>query len=139
ERIAEELRRCVLRAGMDEIAQPMLRDEVAPGSTTAGKIKVEMELIGDRPAGKLADDAAVLGVVRAVDAHLGIRSSPRVASTDANIPLSLGLEATTLGSGGSSGGAHTLNEWYDPRGRDLALKRILLVLLTLAGAPSSQE
>jgi di/tripeptidase len=56
------------------------------------------------------------------------------ASTDANIPLSLGVEAVALGAGGAGGGAHTLHEWYEPAGRDLALKRILLSVLTLAGA-----
>jgi hypothetical protein len=44
----------------------------------------------------------------------------------------MGLEAITLGSGGSGGGAHTLKEWFDPKGREIALKRILLVLLSLA-------
>jgi tripeptide aminopeptidase len=58
------------------------------------------------------------------------------ASTDANIPISMGVEAIALGAGGSGGGAHTLHEWYDPRGRDLGLKRVLLAALTLAGISS---
>jgi len=58
----------------------------------------------------------------------------RRASTDANIPISLGREAVTLGAGGTGGGAHTVREWFDPRGRSLALKRILLALLALASA-----
>ena len=56
------------------------------------------------------------------------------ASTDANIPLSQGREAVAVGAGGTGGGAHTLQEWYDPTGRELGLRRILLALLTLAGA-----
>ena len=55
------------------------------------------------------------------------------ASTDANIPLSLGLEAIAIGGGGSGGGAHTLQEWFDSNGRDLGLNRILLTILALAG------
>jgi tripeptide aminopeptidase len=130
DRLAEELRQCVLRAG---------KDEMVPGkqskkhiSQSLGSIKVEIKQIGDRPAGELAPNARILEAAKAVDAHLNIRSHARRASTDANIPLSLGLEAITLGTGGSGGGAHTLAEWYDPKGRDLALKRILLSLLTLA-------
>jgi hypothetical protein len=55
------------------------------------------------------------------------------ASTDANIPLSLGREAIAMGGGGAGGGAHTLQEWFDSTGRDLGLRRILLLVLALAG------
>ena len=75
----------------------------------------------------------MLHVLRAVDAHLGINSRIHCSSTDANIPLALGKEALSIGAGGAGGGAHTLNEWYDPSGRDLGLKRILLAVLALAG------
>jgi di/tripeptidase len=89
--------------------------------------------IGNRPAGELAQDARVLKVIRAVDAHLGNAAQVQRASTDANIPLSLGREAIAIGGGGSGGGAHTLQEWFDCNGRDLGLKRILLTMLALAG------
>ena len=68
-----------------------------------------------------------------MDAHLGIDAPLQRASTDANIPLALGLEAISLGAGGSGGGAHTVQEWYDPAGRELALKRLALLALLLAG------
>jgi len=54
-----------------------------------------------------------------VDAQLGNTARIQRASTDANIPLSLGREAIAIGAGGSGGGAHTIQEWYDPTGRDL--------------------
>jgi len=91
-------------------------------------------VIGDRPAADLPKEARILEVVKAVDAHLQNSARVQRASTDANIPLSLGVEAVALGAGGTGGGAHTLHEWYEPAGRDLALKRILLSVLTLAGA-----
>lgn len=97
------------------------------------KLTCEIKKIGDRPAGDLPEDAHILEVVRAVDLHLGIHSQVRRASTDANIPISMGREAVTLGAGGTGGGAHTLREWFDPAGRSLALKRILLAVLALAG------
>jgi acetylornithine deacetylase/succinyl-diaminopimelate desuccinylase-like protein len=93
-----------------------------------------VEKIGDRPAGTLAADAKLLELLRAVDRHLGIRTDLRVASTDANIPLSLGVPAVSLGAGGTAGGIHTYAEWYDGRGRESALRRILLLLLALADA-----
>jgi tripeptide aminopeptidase len=98
-------------------------------------ITYSMKLIGDRPAAELAPDARILKVVRAVDEQLHIQTRIQRASTDANIPLSMGREAITLGAGGTGGGAHTLHEWYDPANRDLGLKRILLSILMLAGVP----
>lgn len=96
------------------------------------KLSAEIRKIGERPAAELIAGARILQIVRAVDAHLGIRSRLHVSSTDANIPLSLGKEAVSIGAGGTGGGAHTLHEWFDPTGRDLGLKRILLSVLALA-------
>jgi tripeptide aminopeptidase len=107
----------------------------APMSHRSGELKVTLaiESIGDRPAAELPPDARILQIVRAADKHLRIESFPRLASTDANVPLALGIEATTIGAGGDGGGAHTLREWFDCSNRDLGLKRILLVLLALTG------
>jgi tripeptide aminopeptidase len=88
--------------------------------------------IGDRPAGRLAEGATLYEDLLAVDRHLGIRTEPRIASTDANIPLSLGVPALSIGAGGDGGGIHTRQEWYDPTHRELALKRILLLVLLTA-------
>ena len=93
-----------------------------------------MVVIGNRPAGELYPNARILQVVRAVDAQLGNAAQVQRASTDANIPLSLGLEAIAIGGGGTGGGAHTLQEWFDCSGRELGLKRILLTLIGLAGS-----
>ena len=97
------------------------------------RVRFAIESIGDRPAAELPADATILKVLRAVDAHLRIKSLARLASTDANVPLALGKEATTIGAGGDGGSAHTLREWFDCANRDLGLKRILLTLLTLTG------
>lgn len=93
----------------------------------------EVVVIGNRPAGELYPHARILQVIRAVDAQLGNAAQVQRASTDANIPLSLGLEAIAIGGGGTGGGAHTLQEWFDCSGRELGLKRILLTLIGLAG------
>jgi di/tripeptidase len=96
-----------------------------------GKVNAKIKEIGSRPGGRLPDDAPILQYVRAVDAHLGIRSHLDCASTDANIPLSIGLPAISIGAGGQGGGAHTPQEWFHPEGREFGLKRILLTLLLL--------
>jgi tripeptide aminopeptidase len=96
-------------------------------------LSYEIVPIGNRPAGELDVNARILKVIRAVDAHLGNAAQIQRASTDANIPLSLGREAIAIGGGGIGGGAHTLQEWFDCTGRDLGLKRIFLTLLALAG------
>jgi tripeptide aminopeptidase len=96
-------------------------------------VESEVVEIGNRPAGELARDARLLKVIRAVDAQLGNTAQVQRASTDANIPLSLGREAIAIGGGGSGGGAHTLQEWFDCNGRELGLRRILLTMLTLSG------
>lgn len=97
-------------------------------------VSCEFVAIGNRPAGELSSNARILQVLRAVDAQLGNAAQIQRASTDANIPLSLGREAVAIGGGGAGGGAHTLQEWFDCTGRELGLKRILLTLLALAGA-----
>jgi tripeptide aminopeptidase len=96
---------------------------------TGGPVQFLIERIGDRPAGRLDSDSPLLDALHAVDRHLGIRTEQRVASTDANIPLSRGIPALSIGAGGDGGGIHTRGEWYDAGGRELALKRILLLLL----------
>lgn len=95
-------------------------------------LTVSTEIIGSRPAGELPADARIVEVFRAVDNYLGIRTSIQRSSTDANIPISLGIEAVAVGGGGRSAASHSLNEWYDPSGRETGLKRVLLALLVLA-------
>ena len=102
--------------------------EVENDRSIGGRVSARITDIGTRPGGKLADDAALLNILRAVDAHLAIRAQVDCASTDANIPLSMGIPAVAVGAGGQGGGAHTPGEWYNPEGRDLGLRRILLAL-----------
>jgi acetylornithine deacetylase/succinyl-diaminopimelate desuccinylase-like protein len=96
------------------------------------QLSLSVEVIGDRPGGELTEDSTLLDTVRAVDRHLHIHTEPGLGSTDANIPLSLGVPAIAIGTGGMGGGIHTLNEWYDPTGREIALRRVLLTLLDTA-------
>src|SRR5438477_1901272 len=124
----------VLRAALDHaIERENMTMESRHTSQRPFGVNCEFVGIGNRPAGELEADARILQVIRAVDAQLGNVAQVQRASTDANVPLSLGREAVAIGGGGSGGGAHTLQEWFDCSGRELGLKRILLTLLALAG------
>ena len=123
-----------LRVALDHALALENRAAAQRGIRKPQVVQSEVVEIGNRPAGELAPDARLLKVIRAVDAQLGNTAQVQRASTDANIPLSLGREAIAIGAGGSGGGAHTLQEWFDCNGRDLGLKRILLTMLTLSGA-----
>ncbi len=108
--------------------------EIENRMSSGGKAVARLREIGSRPSGALPDDSPLLECVRAVDAHLGIRSYLDCSSTDANVPLSMRLPALSIGAGGLGGGAHTAGEWYSPEGRELGLQRILLILcMLLAG------
>lgn len=125
----------VMRHSLDRAIEEESRAMHARGGSQkrSAALGYEVVVIGNRPAGELDAKARILQVIRAVDAHLGNAAQVQRASTDANIPLSLGREAAAIGGGGTGGGAHTLQEWFDCSGRELGLKRILLTLLTLAG------
>ena len=100
--------------------------------TRTSRLSAKVKELGSRPGGKLAEESLLLRTIQSVDAHLNIRSRIDCASTDANIPLSMGLPAISIGTGGQGGGAHTMQEWYDPDGREVGLRRILLLLSSLA-------
>jgi tripeptide aminopeptidase len=102
--------------------------EVENERSTQGRIQARLRDIGARPGGALADDAPLLNALRAVDSYLGIRSIVDCASTDANIPLSLGIPAASIGVGGQGGGAHSPAEWFHAEGRESGLQRVLLTL-----------
>jgi len=131
ERLEHSLRRALNRAVEDESMAAEMRSSA---QKRPSGVNCEVVVIGNRPAGELQSGARILQAVRAVDAQLSNAAHVQRASTDANVPLSLGLEAVAIGGGGSGGGAHTLQEWFDSNGRELALKRILLTMLALAGA-----
>jgi tripeptide aminopeptidase len=121
-----------LRVALDHAVDAENQPALARNPRRAQIVQYEVVEIGNRPAGELAADSRLLKVIRAVDAQLGNTAQVQRASTDANIPLSLGREAIAIGGGGAGGGAHTLQEWFDCNGRELGLRRILLTMLALS-------
>lgn len=125
-RLESELRKTFATAVGEEMA----------AASTGSPLKLKINVIGVRPAGKLPDNSPLLAAIENADRYLGNRSRMERSSTDANLPLSLGIPAIAIGGGGNGGGAHSLNEWYDPAGRELGLKRALLTILAVAGVSS---
>jgi acetylornithine deacetylase/succinyl-diaminopimelate desuccinylase-like protein len=106
--------------------------QAKPGAgPTKGRLSFTIEKIGDRPAANLPADSPLLETLRAVGRHLGLRTDLRLGSTDANIPLSMGIPALSMGAGGEGGGAHTKGEWYSDKNREVGLKRVLLLALAM--------
>jgi tripeptide aminopeptidase len=122
-----------LEADLRKTFQNAVDEEMASATPGSQALKIQFHVLGVRPGGKLAADAALLTAIENADRYLGNRSRVERSSTDANYPLSLGIPAIAIGGGGQGGGAHSLAEWYDPTGRELGLKRILLTILEIAG------
>jgi acetylornithine deacetylase/succinyl-diaminopimelate desuccinylase-like protein len=105
--------------------------ENANRSARNARLLAKVRELGSRPGGRLPEQSPLLRVIQSVDSYLSIRSRVDCASTDANVPLSMGLPAVSIGAGGTGGGAHTAQEWYSPDGREQGLRRILLILAAL--------
>ena len=133
----EQSLRTALEKSMEEETLEFERESRSAAQPSV--LSVDVVKIGDRPSGDLPADASILRVVRAVDRYLNNPAHVQRASTDANIPLSLGREALAIGGGGRGGGAHTLQEWFDCTGRELGLQRILLIVLALTGCRNDDQ
>jgi tripeptide aminopeptidase len=119
-----------------------LRESIAAGTRdemesardrSKGKLEWKIDVLGTRPGGELAANSPLLAALRAADNYVNNQSRIERSSTDANIPLANGIDAISIGAGGTGGGAHSLQEWYEPSGREMGLKRALLTLLGASG------
>ena len=99
-------------------------------------VTAEVKRTGIRPAGETAADDPLVARAVALTAALGVDVAPGAGSTDANIPMSLGIPAITIGAGGTSKGAHSPDERFDSTDSVLGTERALLVTLAAAGGPS---
>jgi acetylornithine deacetylase/succinyl-diaminopimelate desuccinylase-like protein len=120
-----------LHRAVEDSVDHFNRKAKAAGMNARGKLDFDIRKIGDRPAARLADDSVLLETLRAVDRHMGLQTELRLGSTDANLPLSVGVPSLSIGAGGDGGGAHTLAEWYSAKDRELGLRRVLLLVLAM--------
>ena len=129
----EELNRAV--ENFTRLMREAVEEENRARSTSQGKIEIDVKLIGDRPFGEIFQTAPIVQTAAAVIRAFGMVPTFGLSSTDANIPLSMGIPAITLESGGTGSRNHTLDEWIDVektasvRGIHIAMG----VLLALAG------
>lgn len=113
------------------------RNPVARVANSRTPLTAAIESVGRRPTGRVADDAPILQAVRRADAALGIVTKMDASSTDANIPISLGIPAATLRSGGDGTGNHALDEQFESTDSHRGTQRAFLALLEIVGlAPS---
>ncbi len=114
----------------------VVREENAGRRPGDAELRLDLQLVGERPSGETSANATLVELAREATRILGVEPRLEQASTDSNLPMSLGIPAITLGAGGKSGCSHTLEEWYEPEDRDQGLKRGLLVILGMVGLKS---
>jgi len=102
-----------LDAQFKALVQEAVEAENAARSTAPGKISADLKLIGDRPTGSTREDAEIVQLTAAAVRAAGYRPVLGASSTDSNMPISLGIPAVTIGSGGKGGRAHAPDEWID--------------------------
>ena len=99
-----------------------------------GEISVDFVLIGDRPAGSTPPGSTIVQVAAlAFDANGIELEELNISSTDANVPMSLGIPAITIAGGGNGDGAHSPDEWFAPDNSHVGPQTALLIVLALAG------
>jgi di/tripeptidase len=96
-----------------KIVDDAVAAENAARSTAQGKVSAEVKMIGDRPTGNTREDAEIVQITAAAVRAAGYQPLLGASSTDSNVPISLGIPAVTIGSGGVGGRAHALDEWID--------------------------
>lgn len=96
-------------------------------------LRLEIACIGDRPCGELPVDHRLVQRAFAATRVVGRTPGSAIASTDANVPIGLGIPAVAIGAGGRGGEAHTLGEWYDNTEGPVGVARALTLLVATAG------
>lgn len=122
-----------LERAVRDAVERAVQEESQAARSDGASLTTRIRLLGTRPAGALPEDSPLLAALQAVDRWVGLHSRLESASTDANVPLAMGIPALALGTGGQAGAIHTVGEWYDPSGREQGLKRILMLIVLLAG------
>jgi tripeptide aminopeptidase len=122
-------------AAIDALFTATMRRAVDDYNATLERDPVELDLerVGHRPSGEMADDAPIVLRAKAATRHFG--HAPRLgrSSTDSNVPISLGVPAVTIGRGGIGGNNHSPDEWWINRDGHVAIQRALMLLLAEAG------
>jgi di/tripeptidase len=106
------------------------RWKTAPSDRAA--VSAVVDLVGARPAGQTPAESPIVATALAVSRALGIPDDLHDGSTDANVPMNLGIPAITISGGGAGGGAHSLHETFDTTDAWKGTQRGLLLAVALA-------
>ncbi len=117
-----------VRAALERAADDENRRRTA-GSPT---LRVDIQLLGDRPSGMTPRAHPLVQAAVAANRALGRDAELASASTDANVPIALGIPAIALGAGGKAGDAHLATEWFENVEGALGIIRALLVTAAMA-------
>jgi acetylornithine deacetylase/succinyl-diaminopimelate desuccinylase-like protein len=118
-----------------DLLQQAVSAENAARSTRSGAVTTQIKKIGDRPAGRTDENSELVCLASAAISAHGFRPRFETSSTDANIPMSLGIPAIKIGSGGTGGRAHSLEEWIDvaPEASLRGMSAGLATIIAVAG------
>jgi len=117
-----------VRAALERAAD----DENRRRTVGSPALRVEIQLLGDRPSGMTPRAHPLVQAAVAANRALGRDAELASASTDANVPIALGIPAIALGAGGKAGDAHLATEWYENVEGALGIVRALLVTAAMA-------
>jgi len=102
-------------------------------SASFAGLQLQIESIGERPLGQTPEQSDLVQAALETSRIVGVSAQLNTASTDANLPMSMGIPAIAIGGGGTGGGTHTPEEWFDPTGREAGLQRLLALVAVQAG------
>ncbi len=120
------------------VTEPRLRDALqssvaAEEARAEGRLNITFELIGERPAGAIDTSHPLVQAATSATLALDVEPQYAVSSTDANVPLALGIPSIAIGGGGDSGDTHTVNEWFRDVDGAAGPTRLLSILASIAG------
>ena len=123
-----------LRSGDEGLLDDMesrLRGSVTTAARRIG-VDARIEIIGNRPSGITSTDTLLVRTALETTRLLGVDPILGMGSTDANVPMAMGLPAISIGAGGTCGRIHTEGEWFDSTNRNTGLERLLVLVAALA-------
>ena len=130
----EELRKLV--DAFQRVVREAVDEENKTRSTTEGRIAADVKLIGDRPAGETPLSSSLVEITTAAVKAYGLKPTYNISSTDSNIPISMGVEAVTIGRG-PGGRSHSLDEWTDVEKKS-AVQAAEVTLAIVLGAANAR-
>jgi acetylornithine deacetylase/succinyl-diaminopimelate desuccinylase-like protein len=111
-------------------------DEKARWPRSNAELVAQIDTIGIRPAGAQPDTAPIVVAALAASRALGLNSTTEASSTDANIPMNMGIPAITIDGGGRGGASHAPEEWYEDTADSYKGPQwAALIVAMLAGLP----